>query len=1304
MNPNTKIAPTTDGFVLVRRDTYEYNHAHQVIRTTHADGTAATASWICKGPLSVTDENGLTTDYRYNSAKTLYRVTRDVPSIHPDYRQETDQPIPPVTEETSYNGQGLPLERRATRGQTVSTHHYTYDLAGRIATETDPMGLVTSYAYSEDGLTTTRTTPTGATYITQLHSDGFLALEAGTGQAARYYFYDISGDGIVTTVRLDAPDGPILHRKTINALGQLVSETTADYTKTFSYDSRGRLTGTRLQGLHPGDIPEIETMEYDPLGQLIRHTTHFDHHPGCSGSPDRVREWKYTHTLEPSPLDHDSQLPFRKKTTREFAATGHAIKSIEKDYLGEHLVPDLLSLGFSTDKYGASTTRYTLNKDGNTLQITTADSFEGEIKTLTIDGRPILAQSPDGGSIHYAYGHTPQGTCLTQTSPGGLVETTQYDLNSRPISYNRNGILLHTSTYDPGTGLLVLKTYSDGSKEQYSHDHRGRVTSQYGTAVHPCRFEYDNHDHLTALVTSRTSGDEQPLPANGGDTTRWTYCPLTGQLLDKQYPDGSTSQWTYDYKGRPLREQTPGGQTITYGYGPFSNEPVSIRYSDQTPPVDKTYNHLGQLTSVTDAGGSRDITYDSLADPAAEHCSTPAGQVLQYTRDSLGRTTVSRLLKDGQTIHEEQFTYDSLGRLSAVGIDGGEPLAYTYEESLGGLLSRISYPFACDKNITYQEQTRLPAGITYRKKDGSLITSQSLTRNDMDLITRIEDRTPTEERLLTYGYNTRGELTTCSQPEPDPGGTTSLSYDSIGNRTLLEANGQPIGYTANALNQYTRISSGADEEFQPEYDIRGNQTLIKTSTGIWTVAYGLNNRPVSFTQGDKKIRCLYDSQGRRVEKTYLQGGSPIARRSYTYQDYLLIAEWDTTRSTPVLLNTYHWDAREQIATRPVIMTQWTGDTPRRLAFLHTGNKDVRHLVDEEGNTVAAYTYDAFGGITEEFGPAAPANPFRFSSEYYDEELGLIYYNFRHYNPADGRWISRDPLEEKETFNLYSFVRNNPVSAIDKLGLSTAPIASITYKITWGGENLSTGKSINFNVGVQSGPDGWKRDSLYPHLDAGIGVSYRLGTVGDKNGGFGSWDANIYALVGLRSGISDKNWRYNIPSSDSLNPFPDNSKYSLTFGYINNTRLDDTRLNTHYWMLALSIGDFRIQTHNDAGLGTDQAHTSSGEIGYGPFGVGWDMYTGTYGENSKHKPFTKFPGNWKPSPEDKFEYFVLTQEEMSYNKSRWYARCWCNKNFALLGEVWDNGLLQNLFHYLINQPGFPYQNQGYDFRGGFQLTL
>jgi hypothetical protein len=41
-----------------------------------------------------------------------------------------------------------------------------------------------------------------------------------------------------------------------------------------------------------------------------------------------------------------------------------------------------------------------------------------------------------------------------------------------------------------------------------------------------------------------------------------------------------------------------------------------------------------------------------------------------------------------------------------------------------------------------------------------------------------------------------------------------------------------------------------------------------------------------------------------------------------------------------------------------------------------------------------------------------------------------------YNPTTGRWLNRDPIEERGGKNLDAFVRNNPTGAIDKLGLVT----------------------------------------------------------------------------------------------------------------------------------------------------------------------------------------------------------------------------------------------------------------------------
>ncbi len=59
---------------------------------------------------------------------------------------------------------------------------------------------------------------------------------------------------------------------------------------------------------------------------------------------------------------------------------------------------------------------------------------------------------------------------------------------------------------------------------------------------------------------------------------------------------------------------------------------------------------------------------------------------------------------------------------------------------------------------------------------------------------------------------------------------------------------------------------------------------------------------------------------------------------------------------------------------------------------------------------------------------------RFSSEVWDGALGLVCYNWRHYNPLDDRFLSRDPIEERGGLNLYGFVGNDPVNGWDYLGL------------------------------------------------------------------------------------------------------------------------------------------------------------------------------------------------------------------------------------------------------------------------------
>ncbi|MCX6885496.1 MAG: RHS repeat-associated core domain-containing protein, partial [Verrucomicrobia bacterium] len=101
---------------------------------------------------------------------------------------------------------------------------------------------------------------------------------------------------------------------------------------------------------------------------------------------------------------------------------------------------------------------------------------------------------------------------------------------------------------------------------------------------------------------------------------------------------------------------------------------------------------------------------------------------------------------------------------------------------------------------------------------------------------------------------------------------------------------------------------------------------------------------------------------------------------------------------------------------------------------HDGNGNVSLLVNAaDGTDSARYEYGPFGEVVRATGPMARVNPFRWSTQYQDDETDLVMYLRRPYSPSTGRWLSRDPAEWA-SLNCYGFVGNDPIGGIDYLGL------------------------------------------------------------------------------------------------------------------------------------------------------------------------------------------------------------------------------------------------------------------------------
>ena len=134
-------------------------------------------------------------------------------------------------------------------------------------------------------------------------------------------------------------------------------------------------------------------------------------------------------------------------------------------------------------------------------------------------------------------------------------------------------------------------------------------------------------------------------------------------------------------------------------------------------------------------------------------------------------------------------------------------------------------------------------------------------------------------------------------------------------------------------------------------------------------------------------------------------------------------------------NVYAWDPTEKVATRPLV---WNSSTFQPFDFstsyyTHDGNKNVSEVVCANGEVTAHYEYAPFGAVTDGRGASALSNPWRFSSEYAEDDTATVYYNYRHYEPVAGRWLTRDRIDEPGGIMLYGMLCNNTISQADKLG-------------------------------------------------------------------------------------------------------------------------------------------------------------------------------------------------------------------------------------------------------------------------------
>ena len=1009
---------TGEGWSLIASEDYEYDDEQRLVKTTRGNGRTSTTEWMCCGPLRETDEDGITTSYGYNSAKQLVETIRSATETTPE-----------TINSYSYDAAGRTIATRRDIGAMTTMQSTEYDDLGRVVSSTDLLGRITRTEYSHDQLTTTVTNPAGATLVTQKYYDGVVLFQGGTGQREMETRLELTEEGILTTT---LSRGVVLSRRLENGFGQIIRQEQPNtkggiIVTRNNYNDKGLLVRSQTEDLAP-----MVTV-YNELGQAVRRIVLLDTlHPEDT-SKNRISETSSCFRVREDGV-------YQVQTSTTYNADGLPLIQTTENMVSE-LSPVLESKTISTDVYSQQSVKWTeYTAPTKRTQFSRIPTSEITAESVIVDGFTTNQTDHAGIRSSQQFCCTSTRMILEKTDGRGNVATTETDLAGRTVKVTDPAGNVTTTSYLSCCDAVACITDALGGTTYYSYDIRGRKTAEYGTAVQPACFSYDEADRMVALTTFRANeGDitTDPSGRTDGDTTTWLYDPATDLELKKTYADGSCVLRTYDQFNRPETVTKARGIVTTYAYAPLTGELVSVSHNDDTPGWEFSYNHIGQMTYVRDASGLREFSYDAYGRTQQDTSFGTVESSLQEEYDAFGRSAGCRLMLGTRTVQHSHLDYDSKGGMIGINLEGiASPFTWEYDPT-SGFLNYLNYPNGMVRCNTYHPRLNLVTAIGYRKgADGELVAGHEY---DYDALMRPTQRrdswdAATPATIRDFTYNKRSELV---KDQIRQGGSFNYRYDNIGNRKTVRELEEEVSHAANSLNQYMDMTVN-EVSFTPTYDADGNQTRIRTSTGIWEISYDANDRPVVFTSQDGRtaITCGYDYQGRRFEKKVTVNGTVSGHCWYLYRGYLQVAELDLMHPEPLLVKSYLWDPTEPTATRVLMLTNWkNGGTTidQHLCFMHDALKNVTSIFDDYQTRRARYEYAPFGRLIAAERNMAQESRFRFSCEYMDDELGLVYYNYRHLNPTDGRWINRDPIQEQGGWNLYAFIRNRINIEVDLLG-------------------------------------------------------------------------------------------------------------------------------------------------------------------------------------------------------------------------------------------------------------------------------
>ena len=989
-----------------------YDEQHRIVAELKSNGELTETSWNCCNKASETLPDGTRYLYAYDEMSRLVSKTKVGIGNQPD-----------LVTTYVYNADGKVVSETVSGGALSESETREFNLAGLLTRKVDKQGLVTTFSYltpvntgsSRRGLTTTAVLPGGATQIYALHCDGQPESLTGTAQVPKYYRYGVNADGAIWRRELIAGgDSSRRITQVMGMNGAPASVTTSGFNgnvvEEFSYNAKNQL----IKSSKTGRVPLLG--EYDEIGNLARVGLDVDSNGSLApASNDRIFD-------QSTVYEYDNG--WWKKTTGKTYATANSasattVKSERTRLSG--FANGIVSETQTIDIHGNTTTATTTVDRANktvTESVLYPDSTVAE-QTVTVNGLKTSERTKT--NLTTTFGYDGLGRIISATDPRTGTATVSYH-----TSTGKNGLKATVTDaagdvtsydYDTTTGRLIWEKNALNQYTRYTYNDRGEITNIWGDTQYPVEFGYNEFGERTTMRTYRTgtSWNASSWPTGvTGDLTTWVYDPASGLVTAKTDAANQSVSYTYTVDGKLASRTWARGITTAYSYNAATGELLNVDYADTTPDITFTYNRLGQMATVQDAAGTRTFTYNATLDQIQESISGLYSKTLNRTYTSTGaKGRPLSLTVDNNLIHT--FAYDTYGRINQITTPAG---SFGYSRLANSdLVAQLTRPNGVNTAWSYEQHRDLVTQVqngsvsTFGYANNAIGNRTAMSRSGSAF---------TAPDTLTYGYNSRSEVIS-AQSNADSTYNYAYSFDPIGNRLTASLAGQSFSYTANALNQYTAVNTE-----QPTYDADGN---MLTRDG-WTQVWNGENRLIEISKGSVKLQFAYDYMGRRVEKKVYSGTTLTQHTRFVYDGYKLVEELDALNNNAVLRR-YSWQPEAQGIDVP--LSVFDASANASYSYTTDANKNVSDLTDASGNVVAHYEYSPFGQLTKATGSYASSNPFRFSSEYYDTETGLVYYNYRYYDAKLGRWLSRDPIGEKGGENIYNFIKNNIITTFDVLG-------------------------------------------------------------------------------------------------------------------------------------------------------------------------------------------------------------------------------------------------------------------------------